>query len=82
MIYKDLNINLADMNVKIKFREETEISFQTMDIDSLKEIVLSNKKNLQNIEVEGKFSPEIFGLVTQISKYLQASGAALKHSAI
>lgn len=64
MIYKDLNINLADMNVKIKFREETEISFQTMDIDSLKEIVLSNKKNLQNIEVEGKFSPEIFGLVT------------------
>lgn len=64
MIYKDLNINLADMNVKIKFREETEISFQTMDIDALKEIVLSNKKNLQNIEVEGKFSPEIFGLVT------------------
>lgn len=64
MIYKDLNINLAGMNVKIKFREETEISFQTMDIDSLKEIVLSNKKNLQNIEVEGKFSPEIFGLVT------------------
>lgn len=64
MIYKDLNINFADMNVKIKFREETEISFQTMDIDSLKEIVLSNKKNLQNIEVEGKFSPEIFGLVT------------------
>ena len=64
MIYKDLNINLADMNVKIKFREETEISFQTMDIDSLKEIVLSNKKNLQNIEVEGKFSPEIFGFVT------------------
>ena len=64
MIYKDLNINLADMNVKIKFREETEIPFQTMDIDALKEIVLSNKKNLQNIEVEGKFLPEIFGLVT------------------
>ena len=64
MIYKDLNINFADMNVKIKFKQETEISFQTMDIDSLKEIVLSNKKNLQNIEVEGKFSPEIFGLVT------------------
>lgn len=64
MIYKDLNINFADMNVKIKFKQETEIPFQTMDIDALKEIVLSNKKNLQNIEVEGKFSPEIFGLVT------------------
>lgn len=44
MIYKDLNINLADMNVKIKFREETEISFQTMDIDSLKEIASQTKK--------------------------------------
>lgn len=64
MIYKDLNINFADMNVKIKFKQETEIPYQIMDIDSLKEIVLSNKKNLQNIEVEGKFSPEIFGLVT------------------
>lgn len=64
MIYKDLNINFADMNVKIKFKEETEIPYQIEDIDALKETVLSNKKNIQEIEVEGKFSPEIFGLVT------------------
>lgn len=64
MIYKDLNINFADMNVKIKFKEETEIPYQIEDIDALKETVLSNKKNIQEIEVEGKFSPEIFGLAT------------------
>lgn len=64
MIYKDLNINFADMNVKIKFKEETEIPFKIEDVDALKETVLSNRKNLQEIEVEGKFSPEIFGLVT------------------
>lgn len=64
MIYKDLNINFADMNVKIKFKEETEIPFKIEDVDALKETVLSNRKNLQEIEVEGKFSPEVFGLVT------------------
>lgn len=64
MIYKDLNIKFDDMEVQIKFKEETEIPYQIEDIDTLKEIVLSNKKNLQKIEVEGKFSPEIFGLVT------------------
>lgn len=64
MIYKDLNINFADMNVKIKFKEETKIPFKIEDVDALKETVLSNRKNLQEIEVEGKFSPEIFGLVT------------------
>lgn len=64
MIYKDLDINFADMNVKIKFKEETEIPFKTEGIDALKEIILSNKKNLQKLEVEGKFSPEVFGLVT------------------
>lgn len=64
MIYKDLDINFADMNVKIKFKEETEIPFKIEDVDALKETVLSNRKNLQEIEVEGKFSPEIFALVT------------------
>ena len=62
MIYKDLNINFADMNVKIKFKQETEIPFQTMDIDALKEIVLSNKKNLAEVRVSGDFIPEIFAL--------------------
>lgn len=64
MIYKDLNIKFDNMEVQIKFKKETEILFQAKDIDDLKEIVLSNRKNLQKIEVEGKFSPEIFGLVT------------------
>lgn len=64
MIYKDLNIKFNNMEVQIKFKEETEIPYQLEDIDTLKEIVLSNRKNLQKIEVEGKFSPEIFGLVT------------------
>lgn len=64
MIYKDLNIKFDNMEVQIKFKEETEIPYQIEDIDALKEIVLSNRKNLQEIEVEGKFSPEIFGLVT------------------
>lgn len=64
MIYKDLNIKFDDMEVQIKFKEETEIPFQVKDIDALKEIVLSNRKNLQEIVVEGKFNPEIFALVT------------------
>lgn len=64
MIYQDLNINFSDMEVKIKFKQETEIPYQTKDIDTLKEIILSNRKNLQKVEVEGKFSPEIFALVT------------------
>ena len=64
MIYKDLNIKFVDMEVEIKFKEETEIPFKIEDVDALKETVLSNRKNLQEIEVEGKFSPEIFGLVT------------------
>lgn len=64
MIYQDLNINFDDMEVKIKFKQETEIPYQTKDIDTLKEIILSNRKNLQKVEVEGKFSPEIFALVT------------------
>lgn len=64
MIYKDLNIKFDDMEVQIKFKEETEIPYQIEDIDTLKEIVLSNRKNLQKIEVEGKFSPEIFALAT------------------
>lgn len=64
MIYKDLNIKFDNMEVQIKFKEETEIPFKIEDVDALKETVLSNRKNLQEIEVEGKFSPEIFGLVT------------------
>ena len=64
MIYKDLNIKFVDMEVEIKFKEETEIPFKIEDVDALKEIVLSNRKNLQEIVVEGKFNPEIFALVT------------------
>ena len=64
MIYKNFNINFDNMKVEIKFKEETEIPYQTSDADTLKEIVLSNRKNIRKIEVEGKFSPEIFGLVT------------------
>lgn len=64
MIYKDLNIKFVDMEVEIKFKEETEIPFKIEDVDALKETVLSNRKNLQEIVVEGKFNPEIFGLVT------------------
>lgn len=75
MIYKDLNIKFDDMEVQIKFKEETEIPYQIEDIDTLKEIVLSNKKNLQKIEVEGKFSPEIFGLVTFAENFYYNSPA-------
>ena len=64
MIYKDLNIKFVDMEVEIKFKEETEIPFKIEDVDALKETVLSNRKNLQEIVVEGKFNPEIFALVT------------------
>ena len=64
MIYKNFNLNFDNMKVEIKFKEETEIPYQTSDADTLKEIVLSNRKNIRKIEVEGKFSPEIFGLVT------------------
>ena len=64
MIYKDLNIKFVDMEVEIKFKEETEIPFKIEDVDALKETILSNRKNLQEIVVEGKFNPEIFALVT------------------
>lgn len=64
MIYKDLNIKFDNMEVQIKFKEETEIPFKIEDVDALKETVLSNRKNLQEIVVEGKFNPEIFALVT------------------
>ncbi|MBF1332795.1 MAG: hypothetical protein HXM49_01065 [Leptotrichia sp.] len=70
MIYKDLNIKFDNMEVQIKFKEETEIPFKIEDVDALKETVLSNRKNLQEIEVEGKFSPEIFIMLPTSAKSL------------
>ena len=65
-------------SVIVKFKEETEILMEEMgekrlptpngienfliDLDALKEIVLSNKKNLAEVRVSGDFIPEIFAL--------------------
>ena len=73
MLFKDVKLGVeegSDINagITVKFKEETEIPEPyymedfSMDLDTLKGIILSNKKNLAEVHVFGNFNPEIFAL--------------------
>lgn len=73
MLFKDVKLGVEegadiDAGITVKFKEEAEIPEPyymedfSMDLDTLKGIILSNKKNLDEMHVFGNFNPEIFAL--------------------
>ncbi|MBF1332901.1 MAG: hypothetical protein HXM49_01675 [Leptotrichia sp.] len=75
MLFKDVKLGVEegsdiDAGITVKFKEEAEIPEPyymedfSMDLDTLKGIILSNKKNLDEMHVFGNFNPEIFALAT------------------
>lgn len=73
MLFKDVKLGVEersdiDAGITVKFKEEAEIPEPyymedfSMDLDTLKGIILSNKKNLAEMHVFGNFNPEIFAL--------------------
>lgn len=73
MLFKDVKLGVEegadiDAGITVKFKEEAEIPEPyymedfSMDLDTLKGIILSNKKNLDEVHVFGNFNPEIFAL--------------------
>lgn len=73
MLFKDVKLGVEegadiDAGITVKFKEEAEIPEPyymedfSMDLDTLKGIILSNKKNLAEVHVFGNFNPEIFAL--------------------
>lgn len=73
MLFKDVKLGVEegsdiDAGITVKFKEEAEIPEPyymedfSMDLDTLKGIILSNKKNIVEVHVFGNFNPEIFAL--------------------
>ena len=81
-------------SVIVKFKEETEILMEEkgekrlptpngienflIDLDALKEIVLSNKKNLAEVRVSGDFIPEIFALAALADNFYYHNESGLE----
>jgi hypothetical protein len=89
-----LDIKNENAGIILKFKEETEILMEEtgektlplpdgtenflIDLDALKEIVLSNKKNLAEVRVSGDFVPEIFALAALIDNFYYKTGTGLE----
>lgn len=81
-------------SVIVKFKEETEILMEEkgekrlpnpdgtenflIDLDTLKEIILSNKKNLAKVSISGDFIPEIFALAALADNFYYRNEAGLE----
>lgn len=81
-------------SVIVKFKEETEILMEEIgekrlptpngienfliDLDALKKIVLSNKKNLAEVRVSGDFIPEIFALAALADNFYYRNESGLE----
>lgn len=81
-------------SVIVKFKEETGILMEEMgekrlpnpdgtenfliNLDTLKEIILSNKKNLAEVRVSGDFIPEIFALAALADNFYYRNEAGLE----
>lgn len=89
-----LDIKNENAGIILKFKEETEILMEEtgektlplpdgtenflIDFDTLKMIILSNKKNLAEVRVFGDFNPEIFALAALIDNFYYKTGTGLE----